>query len=58
MKGRMGSSITAEISQAEVRAGLVSKCFQRKVSRLRCQITLNLFLNSRIRFHLEPFKTI
>lgn len=55
MKGRMGSSITAEISQAEVRAGLVSKCFQRKVSRLRCQITVSLFLNSPYQI---PFRAI
>lgn len=53
MKGRMGSSIAAsQISQAEVRAELVSKCFQRKVSRLNhCQFVSELT-------YQIPFRTI
>lgn len=50
MKGRMGSSITPEISQAEVRTGFMFKCLFRSFPKLKCNIIVFHLLKCRTNF--------
>lgn len=50
MKGRMGSSITPEISQAEVRTGFMFKCLFRSFPKLKRNIIAFHLLKCRINF--------